>query len=425
MASRFEILGLLGTGGMGVVYKAQDRSLDDVVALKVLRTDLGHSEELAARFHSEIKLARRVSHRNVCRIYEYGEDDRNRYISMELVDGENLKDVVREKGAFPTAEALEIANQVLTGLHAIHAAGIIHRDLKTPNIMRDSRGVVRLTDFGIAKELGAATLTAAGQIVGTPEYISPDHVRGQKLDFRTDIYSFGIVLYELLTGVVPFLAATPLATVSLHVMQPPKLDRSDIPAPLRPVLGRALAKNREERYGSVMELAEALAAARRQLGLAPSPSFTAPPPSTSAPSPLAGPAPARRDPDESPTLRAMVEALHHPEAQVRRMAAVSLGDLGPRSKVAVMALVDALSDPDDRVRATAAAALGRIGPAAEDAVPALIETLEDEAAGQHAEESLVKIGRAAIPALIQVVESPHQSIRWHAASALTRIGAGS
>src|SRR5262245_6517708 len=200
VAGRYESKSQLGRGGMGVVYKAHDRLLDEAVAIKVLRPEVARDPEISRRFQTEIKLARKVSHRNVCRIHEYGEDASGlRYISMELLDGVDLRQVLRQQGGLPPEEAFRTALQIADGLQAIHEMGVIHRDLKTPNIMRDARGTVRLMDFGIAKEAGGeATLsgTAFGMIVGTPEYMSPEQARGEKIDFRSDIYALGVVIFE-------------------------------------------------------------------------------------------------------------------------------------------------------------------------------------------------------------------------------------
>ena len=231
VGARFEILGLLGTGGMGAVFKARDRTLEETVALKTLRADLDAPQELASRFRSEIRLARRVSSPQVCRIHEYGIDGDLHYISMEYVDGVTLKDLLRESGGLPADVALDIAEQIVAGLGAIHDAGIMHRDVKPANLMRTRSGLIKLMDFGIAKQVGGVTLTAAGQAVGTPEYMSPEQVTGQKLDLRTDLYTTGIVVFELLTGVSPFRAETPLEAAHKQVTEAPNLHTPGIPAP--------------------------------------------------------------------------------------------------------------------------------------------------------------------------------------------------
>jgi serine/threonine-protein kinase len=251
---------------MGMVYKAHDRTLDETVAIKILRPDFAEDPKMADRFKSEIKLARRVRHKNVCTIHDYGQDKGLLYISMELVEGVDLKKILREKGALPPDEAYEVAIQMAEGLQAVHEAGIIHRDLKTPNIMRDAQGVARLMDFGVAKRHGAeGTMTATGHIVGTPEYMSPEQAQGQKVDFRSDIYALGVVIYEMFTGQVPFRGETPISTILKHLHDPPPLDGAQartIPPALKPVLRKALAKDPVYRYPTAAALAEALRQAR-------------------------------------------------------------------------------------------------------------------------------------------------------------------
>jgi hypothetical protein len=265
IASRYEIRSRLGRGGMGAVYRAYDRVLEEDVALKVLREDAGEDKDATRRFRTEIKLARRVIHRNVCRIFEYGEERGRRFISMELIEGTDLKQAIAQ--ALPPPErAFRIAVQLADGLEAIHHVGVIHRDLKTSNIMLDATGTVRLMDFGIAKHVSqdAVAATGSGHIVGTPAYMSPEQGRGEKLDFRSDIYSMGVVLYELFTGRVPFEGDTPVAVILKHIYDPPALTgpRAErIPPSAVPLLSRALAKSREERFSSSAELAQALRAA--------------------------------------------------------------------------------------------------------------------------------------------------------------------
>jgi serine/threonine-protein kinase len=260
LAGRYEIQGLLGAGALGRVYRALDRSLNEIVAVKVLHPETTRSTEITQRFRNEIKLARRVRHVNVCAIHEYGEEGPLQYVAMELVDGADLQRNLREKGPLPPAELFEVALQVVRGLAAIHDAGVIHRDLKTSNIVRDRAGAVRLLDFGIAKRrtpTGTLALTGIERVVGTPEYMSPEQIRGDDLDPRSDIYSFGVVLFELSTGTLPFEGKTPLDTMLRQVSEPPPLygDRAArIPAALIPVLRRVLAKDPGSRPGSAREL---------------------------------------------------------------------------------------------------------------------------------------------------------------------------
>lgn len=265
---RYEIRNLLGKGGMGVVYKAHDRDLDEIVAVKVLRPDVAHSSEMAVRFRSEIRLARKIRHENVCGIHEYGSDGQIRYIVMEYVEGTDFKQVLRQAGAMPADEAYAVVVQITRGLEAIHNAGVIHRDLKTPNIMRDRHGRVRLMDFGIAKSLqteSSAGATATGHLVGTPEYMSPEQARAERLDGRSDVYALGIVAFELFTGELPFRGDTPMSTLLMQLQMPPPLREARaarLPPPLIPVLEKALAKDRKARFASAREMRAAIEAAR-------------------------------------------------------------------------------------------------------------------------------------------------------------------
>jgi serine/threonine protein kinase len=274
IAGRYEILSVLGKGGMGMVYKAHDRMLDEHVAIKVLRGEFANTPEMAKRFRQEIKLARKVSHRNVCRIHEYDEHAGMRYISMEFVEGTDIKQLARDKGGFlESDEAFDVAIQAADGLQAIHDVGIIHRDLKTSNIMRDPSGRVRLMDFGIAKSeaadrsTGGGGLTTTGQIMGTPEYMSPELCQGEKINHQADIYALGVVVYEIFTGTVPFRGDTPVATLFKHIQEPVPFEgpvAARIPLAAVPVLKKALAKNRADRFATSAEMAAALRKALQQ-----------------------------------------------------------------------------------------------------------------------------------------------------------------
>jgi serine/threonine protein kinase len=272
IAGRYEVLSPLGRGGMGMVYKAHDRMLDEAVAIKVLRSEFANTVEMTKRFRHEIKLARKVSHRNVCRIHEYGEDGGMRYISMEYVEGADIKQLARDRGGFlEPDEAFDVAIQAADGLQAIHDVGIIHRDLKASNIMRDPSGRVRLMDFGIAKsetsDRSAGGLTSAGQIMGTPEYMSPEQCLGDRIDQRSDIYALGVLVYETFTGSVPFRGDTPVATLFKHIQDPVPFEgpvAARIPLAAVAVLRKALAKNRADRFDTAGEMADALRRARQE-----------------------------------------------------------------------------------------------------------------------------------------------------------------
>ena len=265
LAGRYEILSQLGQGGMGRVYKAFDRVLEEPVAVKVLRPEFAREPEMARRFLSEIKLARKVSHPNVCRIHEYNEDGGLRYISMELIEGVSLKEHLR-KEPITVADAFELALGAAWGLRAVHERGIIHRDFKTSNIMVDQHGRVRLLDFGIARVAGAdtGTFTAAGQVFGTPEYMSPEQALGARLDFRSDLYALGCVVYEVFSGQAVFQGETPLVTLFKHINEVPALDAAwaRLPPALVAPLTKALAKDPADRYETVAQFAVALKEAR-------------------------------------------------------------------------------------------------------------------------------------------------------------------
>jgi serine/threonine protein kinase len=263
IAARYEILGELGRGGMGAVYRAYDRVLEEEVALKVLTETGANRSDARRRFRTEIKLARRVMHRNVCRIFEYGEEQGRRFISMELIQGTELK---LHAGTMSPERAFAVAAQIADGLAAIHEVGVIHRDLKTSNIMLEPAGTVRLMDFGIAKhvEHEGVDATATGDIVGTPSYMSPEQARGEKLDFRSDIYSLGVVVYELFSGRVPFRGDSPLSVILKHIHDPPPLEgpaAPRLPPSVIPILACALAKPRNDRFQSAAEMGQALRAA--------------------------------------------------------------------------------------------------------------------------------------------------------------------
>lgn len=264
VGARYEILGSLGRGGMGTVYRARDRVLQVDVALKVLRGDLPQAAAMEERFRSEIRLARSVSHPNVCRIHDYGEEGPLRYISMELVEGENLKQRIRRLGKLPADEALGIAADVARGLEAIHDAGIVHRDLSPLNVTIDAKGRVRVMDFGIAKQVagGTASESTPGYFLGNPLYVSPEQARGRSVDARSDLYCLGLVLFEMLSGRPAFGAESSVATIYHHLQTDPPVEDPAVPPRLRPVLARALAKEPDARYASAREMVDALLAVR-------------------------------------------------------------------------------------------------------------------------------------------------------------------
>lgn len=266
-AGRYEILGSVGKGGMGIVYRARDRQLDEVVALKLLRPEtLADDPTLLERFKSEIRLARKVTHRNVLRTHDFGETGGVPYISMEYLEGVSLKELVKSRGALPLGVGLRIAKQIAQGLEAAHHQGVVHRDVKPQNILiLPESGEVKIMDFGIARvsEMKGGGLTTTGTVMGTPDYIPPEQAQGQPADFRSDLYSLGVVLFEMFAGRLPFVADSAMAVILAHVQTPPPRPRAlnpRLPASLEAVILRCLAKAPAQRYPDVERLLQALGA---------------------------------------------------------------------------------------------------------------------------------------------------------------------
>jgi serine/threonine-protein kinase len=261
-AARYEIQSVLGQGGMGIVYKAHDRDLDDVVAIKTLRGDaLSADPTLLDRFKQEIRLARRITHPNILRTHDLGETNGLRYLSMEFVKGITLKALVEQDQLIPTPVALRISKQICAGLAAAHEVGVIHRDIKPQNIIIEPTGGLKVMDFGIARLTQERGMTSTGTVVGTPDYMSPEQARGVTLDFRSDIYSTGVVLYELFTGTLPFEGDTPLAVVLKHVQEKPPSPQAKNPKidpKIAAIILKCMQKDPADRFQSVNQLYEAL-----------------------------------------------------------------------------------------------------------------------------------------------------------------------
>ena len=261
VGNRFEILQLLGEGGMGAVYKAHDRELEKDVALKLIRAELARNPEILQRFKHEIILARQITHRNVIRIFDIGQADAHKYITMEYLEGRDLRVVLREKGKLPPEEAAKIVLQICRALEAAHGEGVIHRDLKPQNIMLDANGRAYVMDFGIARSAYLPGMTQTGALVGTPEYMSPEQAKGEKLDERSDLFSLGVILYELLAGSSPYHSDTPLATLWRRIQEKAKpLGEVDptIPKPLADITAKALEIEPANRFASASEFAQNL-----------------------------------------------------------------------------------------------------------------------------------------------------------------------
>jgi Protein kinase domain len=267
-ARRFEIIEEIGQGGMGTVYKAYDSKIREVVALKLLKSDIASDPEIIERFRNEIKLARQVSHRHVCRMYDLGEEFLSIYISMEFVPGEDLKSFIRRSGHLTEAKAVGLAKQIAEGLAEAHRLGVVHRDLKPQNVMIDKDGNAKIMDFGIARSLHTRGVTGTGVIIGTPEYMAPEQAEGRDIDHRVDIYALGAIMFEMVTGRVPFEGQTPLSIVLKHRSEPPadpQTINAQISEGLSRIILKCLAKKREDRYGSAAEVLEDLTAVEQGL----------------------------------------------------------------------------------------------------------------------------------------------------------------
>src|SRR5262252_4737487 len=261
LGGRYEILQMLGRGGMGAVYKAHDKELDRTVALKLIRPDLARNPEMLRRFKQEIILARQVTHKNVIRIFDLGQSDGIKFITMDFVEGRDLRALLQEKGKFPPNEAARIMLQICRALEAAHAEHVIHRDLKPQNIMLDGKGRVYVMDFGIARSVQVPGMTQTGALIGTPEYMSPEQARGENLDQRSDIFSLGVIFYEILTGKKPYPSDVPLATLWKRMQEPatpPVKLEPTLPLPLNDVVVKALEIEPEKRFASAREMAHSL-----------------------------------------------------------------------------------------------------------------------------------------------------------------------
>ena len=256
-AERYEIIEELGKGGMGRVYKVYDKKIKEVVALKLIRPEISADENTIARFNNELRLARKISHRHVCRMYDLGEEGASHFITMEYVPGEDLKRFIKRSGQLTVGKAISITRQVCEGLAEAHHLGIIHRDLKPSNIMIDEDGNTRIMDFGIARFLEGEGMTTQGVMIGTPDYMAPEQAELEGVDQRADIYALGIILFEMVTGRVPFVGKTPLSVAMKHKNQAPPDPRDfniQVPDSLSRMILRCLAKEKNQRYQSVEEL---------------------------------------------------------------------------------------------------------------------------------------------------------------------------
>jgi serine/threonine-protein kinase len=266
IAGRYELLELIGSGGMSSVWKAHDRLLDRIVAIKVLHEQFTADEEYVERFRREARSVAQLSHPNIVTVIDRGEDEGRQFIVFECVEGENLKQLIERSGRLPVRDALLMALQMGRALAFAHDRGLVHRDVKPQNVLLNEDGQAKMTDFGIARSVDVQGVTITGTVLGTSEYIAPEQARGQRVDALTDVYSLGVVLYELLTGSVPFQGENFVAIALRHVNEPPPSvleRRPDAPPRVAMAVERAMAKRPEERFQSmdefVSELEDALA----------------------------------------------------------------------------------------------------------------------------------------------------------------------
>jgi CheY-like chemotaxis protein len=265
LAGRYEVVGVIGRGGMGVVYQARDRELDEEVAVKMLRRELLSGDEaVLERFKTEIRLARRISHRNVVRTHDLGESDGVYFVTMEFVRGLTLRELLETRGRLGVSSTLALARQLVDALTVAHAAGVIHRDVKPENALLDGDGVLKVMDFGIARLAErSSTTTQAGMIVGTPAYMAPEQLVGEgEIDARADLYAVGVVMYECLTGRAPFEATSIVSLIGkvlTTTARAPVAVSADVPPAVSALVMQLLSKNADDRPANAERLRELLA----------------------------------------------------------------------------------------------------------------------------------------------------------------------
>ena len=261
LANRYELIRKIGSGGMAVVYQAYDTALDRQVAVKLLRDEYVDDPDFIRRFQKEAQAVARLSHQNIVNIYDFKESDGLTYLLMEYVEGSTLKDIIAQSGPLPISQVIDYSVQLCYGLAQAHDQQLVHKDIKPHNIMIDRNHVVKITDFGIAQAMNNLTITHNKGILGSAHYFSPEQARGEHVDFKSDIYSLGVVMYEMVSGHVPFTGENPVTVALKHMQEaPPSLmeQRADVPLGLERIIFRALEKNPAYRFRSMQEMADAL-----------------------------------------------------------------------------------------------------------------------------------------------------------------------
>ena len=296
----YSILELIASGGQATVYRAWDTRSGQIIALKVMHPHLTRDETYRERFQREARLAEGISHPNVIRVFEVGEDQGSHFMALEFLPL-SLNDLIESQKQLPVDRVVDIARQVALGLQAAHERGIVHRDIKPHNVLIGPDGNAKITDFGISRANDLATMTRTGAVMGTPHYMAPEQTQGRSVDIRSDIYSYGVMLYQMLAGVVPFEADTPFEVMRRHMVerpQPLRQVRSDVPRALEQIVDKCLEKDPDRRYSTPSEIDVALLkafpdstrpSAARQSSTPPPPAQAAPPPRPSASPPPAPP----------------------------------------------------------------------------------------------------------------------------------------
>jgi len=325
----YEIVDEIGRGGMGIVYKAWDTRLARYVALKVLPPEFTYDSQFVERFMEEAqRMAQLDDHPHIVTVHDVGEENGCYYFAMQFVDGTDLATILRQVGRLDLGRAITLTNQIASALDHAHTRGIIHRDVKPENILIDREGRVRVTDFGIAKALAGPSRTRTGMMVGTPEYMSPEQAQGRELDRRADVYSLGIVLYQMLTGDVPFRTDSAVATALQHVSTPPPPLRernADLPEYAERVVLKALEKDPANRFHTAGELAAALAGQTTTIPPIAQPTSTRTPP---GPLPTAPPGAIPRPKERSKLVAVVLISL----ASLLGMALIALALISGRTQ---------------------------------------------------------------------------------------------